>query len=145
MVDDCYYRLIGDMDQARILQARVVTLLEDGSRRAGYKVGLTDSKAQEMFGIHQPLVGVLFEEMMLPDGAVVDLDSTTSLLVELDLLARVKSAGVNEARINRGRCPAYRCHYPVYRIAGCPVPAGRRQRGRVADGGQCRGQVGRGR
>ena len=97
MVDDCYYRLIGDMDQARILQAGVVTLLEDGSRRAGYKVGLTDSKAQEMFGIHQPLVGVLFGEMMLPDGAVVDLDSTTSLLVELDLLARVKSAGINEA------------------------------------------------
>ena len=97
MVDDCYYQLIGDMDQARILQAGVVTLLEDGSRRAGYKVGLTDSKAQEMFGIHQPLVGVLFEEMILPDGAVVDPDAATSLLVELDLLARVKSAGINEA------------------------------------------------
>ena len=97
MVDDCYYQLIDDMDQARSLQAGVITLLEDGSRRAGYKVGLTDSKAQEMFGIHQPLVGVLFEEMILPDGVVVDLDSTTSLLVELDLLARVKSAGINES------------------------------------------------
>ena len=97
MVDDCYHQLIDDMDQARILQAGVITLLEDGSRRAGYKVGLTDRKAQEMFGIHQPLVGVLFEEMILPDGAVVDLDSTTSLLVELDLLARVKSGGINEA------------------------------------------------
>ena len=97
MVDDCYRQLIDDIDQARILQAGVITLLEDGSRRAGYKVGLTDRKAQEMFGIHQPLVGVLFEEMILPDGAVVDLDSTTSLLVELDLLARVKSVGINEA------------------------------------------------
>ena len=97
MIDDCYYRLIDDMDQARILQAGVVTLLEDGSRRAGYKVGLTDSRAQAMFGIHQPLVGILFEEMILPDGAVVDLDSATSLMVELDLLARVKSAGINEA------------------------------------------------
>ena len=97
MVDDCYQQLIDDMDQARSLQAGVITLLEDGSRRAGYKVGLTDSKAQEMFGIHQPLVGVLFEEMILPDGAVFDLDSTTSLLVELDLLARVKSGGINEA------------------------------------------------
>ena len=97
MVDDCYHRLIDDMDQARILQAGVITLLEDGSRRAGYKVGLTDSRAQEMFGIHQPLVGVLFGEMILPDGAVVDLDSATSLLVELDLLARVKSAEINEA------------------------------------------------
>lgn len=97
MVNDCYHQFIEDMDQARILQAGVITLLEDGSRRAGYKVGLTDGKAQEMFGIHQPLVGVLFEEMILPDGAVVDLDSATSLLVELDLLARVKSVGINEA------------------------------------------------
>ena len=97
MVDDCYHQLIDDMDRARSLQAGVITLLEDGFRRAGYKVGLTDSKAQEMFGIHQPLVGVLFEEMILPDGAVVDLDSATSLLVELDLLARVKSVGINEA------------------------------------------------
>ena len=98
MVDDCYYPLIDDMDRARILQAGVITLLEDGSRRAGYKVGLTDSKAQEMFGIHQPLVGVLFEEMILPDGAVVDIDSATSLLVELDLLVRVKSLEINEAK-----------------------------------------------
>ena len=97
MIDDCYYRLIGDIDQARILQTGVVTILEDGSWRAGYKVGLTDSRAQEMFGIHQPLVGVLFEQMILPDGAVVDLDSATSLLVELDLLARVKSVEINEA------------------------------------------------
>ena len=97
MIDDCYYRLIDDIDQARILQTGVVTILEDGSWRAGYKVGLTDSRAQEMFGIHQPLVGVLFEQMILPDGAVVDLDSATSLLVELDLLARVKSVEINEA------------------------------------------------
>lgn len=97
MVDDCYHQLVNDIDKARTLQNQMVALLETGSRRAGYKVGLTDSKAQATFGIHQPLVGVLFEEMILPDGAVVDLDSATSLLVELDLLARVKSAGINEA------------------------------------------------
>ena len=97
MVDDCYYQLIDDMDQARSLQAGVITLLEDGSRRAGYKVGLTDRKAQEMFGISQPLVGVLFRPMLLQDGAGIALDSATSLLVELDLMARVKSSGINQA------------------------------------------------
>ena len=97
MVDDCYYQLIDDMDKARILQTEVITLLGDVSQRAGYKVGLTDRKAQEMFGISQPLVGVLFKPMLLQDGAEIALDSATSLLVELDLLARVSSAGINQA------------------------------------------------
>ena len=97
MVDDCFYQLIDDMDKARILQTKVITLLGDVSQRAGYKVGLTDRKAQEMFGISQPLVGVLFKPMLLQDGADIALDSATSLLVELDLLARVSSAGINQA------------------------------------------------
>ena len=97
MVDDCYYQIVADLDTARTLQGQVVALLAEDFHHAGYKVGLTDGKAREMFGISQPLVGVLFREMLLPDGAVVELDSTTSLLVELDLLARVKSAGINQA------------------------------------------------
>ena len=97
MVDDCYYRLIDDMDKARSVQTDLVALFAGDYRRAGYKVGLTDSKAREMFGISQPLVGVLFTEMILPDRAVIDLDAATSLMVELDLLARVKSAEINRA------------------------------------------------
>ena len=97
MVDDCYYQLIDDMDTARTVQADLVGLLAGDYQRAGYKVGLTDRKAQEMFGISQPLVGVLFKQMLLQDGADIALDSATSLLVELDLLARVRSAGINQA------------------------------------------------
>ncbi|MCY4338252.1 MAG: hypothetical protein OXD47_05555 [Gammaproteobacteria bacterium] len=97
MVDDCYYQLVDDLGTARAVQLQVVALLAQDWQRAGYKVGLTDSKARDMFGISQPLVGVLFKEMLLPDGAVVELDSATSLLVELDLLARVKSAAINQA------------------------------------------------
>ena len=96
-IADCYRQIIDDMDTARSAQADLIALLTEDYQRAGYKVGLTDSKAQEMFGIHQPLVGVLFKEMLLPDGASIALDSATSLLVELDLLARVKSADINQA------------------------------------------------
>lgn len=97
MIADCYHQLVDDMDKARSIQLELVALMESGSRRAGYKVGLTDSRAREMFGISQPLVGVLFEHMLLQDGANIALDSATSLMVELDLLARVKSAGINRA------------------------------------------------
>ena len=69
MIADCYHQLVDEMDTARSIQLELVALLEPGSRRAGYKVGLTDSKAQEMFAISQPLVGVLFEYMLLQDGA----------------------------------------------------------------------------
>ena len=74
MVDDCYYQIIDDVDKARSAQAEVVGLLAEGYRRAGYKVGLTDRKAQEMFGISQPLVGVLFKQMLQQDGAEIALD-----------------------------------------------------------------------
>lgn len=97
MIKDCYLRLVDDMDKARSIQADLIALMAGSYQRAGYKVGLTDRKAQERFGIHQPLVGVLFKEMLLPDGANIALGSATSLLVELDLLARVKSAGINQA------------------------------------------------
>ena len=97
MVDDCYYQIIDDVDKARSAQAKVVGLLAEDYQRAGYKVGLTDRKAQEMFGISQPLVGVLFKQMLQQDGADIALNSATSLLVELDLLARVKSVEINEA------------------------------------------------
>ena len=97
MIKDCYLPLMDDMDKARRAQLELVALMGRSSRRAGYKVGLTDGKAREMFGISRPLVGVLFNQMLLQDGAGVALDSATSFMVELDLLVRVKSAGINQA------------------------------------------------
>lgn len=97
LISECYHRLIDDMGKARTVQSELTALMAGSSRRAGYKVGLTDSKAREMFAISQPLVGVLFEDMLLPDGAVIAQDSATSLLVELDLLAQVNSVEINQA------------------------------------------------
>ena len=97
LLDRCYQQLIDNLDDARAVQADLVGLMAGRYQHAGYKVGLTDRKAQEMFGIPQPLVGVLFKEMLVADGATIALDSATSLLVELDLLARVNSAEINQA------------------------------------------------
>ena len=97
MVDDCYYQLVDDLNAARALQLELVALLAADFQRIGYKVGLTDARSRERFSISQPLVGVLFKQMLLADGAVIELASSTSLLVELDLLARVNSAAINQA------------------------------------------------
>ena len=97
LIDQCYHQLIDNLNEARVAQANLVGMMADNRDYAGYKVGLTDRKAQESFAITQPLVGVLFKEMLLADGATVAYDSGTSLLVELDLVARVKSAEINQA------------------------------------------------
>ena len=97
LISECYHQLIDGMDKARAVQSELIALMAESAPRAGYKVGLTDTKAQEMFAISQPLVGVLFENMLLSDSAIIAQDSATSLLVEIDLLARVKSAEINQA------------------------------------------------
>ena len=97
MIDDCYYQFIDDPDEARTLQLELVALLAADYQQVGYKIGLTDAKSRERFGVSQPLVGVLFKQMLVADDAVIELASSTSLLVELDLLARVGSAAINQA------------------------------------------------
>lgn len=98
LLSDCYHRLIDTMDKARLAQARATRAWAAGRSPAGYKIGLTDRRVQERFGVDRPLVGVLFEDMLLDDGAVVDHASGAALQVEADLLVRVKSADINQAR-----------------------------------------------
>ena len=98
LLSDCYHRLIDTLDKARLAQARATRAWAAGRQLAGYKIGLTDRRVQERFGVDRPLVGVLFEDMLLDDGAVVARASGAALQVEADLLVRVKSADINQAR-----------------------------------------------
>jgi len=99
LLSDCHHRLIDTLDKARLAQARAIRAWAAAGRQpAGYKIGLTDRRVQERFGVDRPLVGVLFEDMLLDDGAVVAYASGAALQVEADLLVRVKSADINQAR-----------------------------------------------
>ena len=99
LLSDCHHRLIDTMDKARLAQARGTRAwAAAGHQPVGYKIGLTDRRVQERFGVDRPLVGVLFEDMLLDDGAVVAYASGAALQVEADLLVRVKSADINQAR-----------------------------------------------
>jgi 2-keto-4-pentenoate hydratase len=64
----------------------------------GYKAGLTNPAVQQRFGADQPVWGVLYEGMVLDSGAVVDAAFGARPLYEADLLVRVKSADINNAR-----------------------------------------------
>jgi 2-keto-4-pentenoate hydratase len=67
-------------------------------RPAGYKAGLTNPAVQQRFNAKAPVWGVLYERMLLKDGAVVEAGFGARPLYETDLLVRVASSDINRAR-----------------------------------------------
>ncbi|MCR5885003.1 fumarylacetoacetate hydrolase [Rhizobacter sp. J219] len=64
----------------------------------GYKAGLTNPAVQKRFNTDRPVWGVLYQGMLLPNGATVDAGFGARPLYEADLLVRVKSAAINQAK-----------------------------------------------
>ena len=64
----------------------------------GYKAGLTNPAVQKRFNADAPVWGVLYDGMILADGATVDAAFGARPLFEADLLVRVKSASINQAK-----------------------------------------------
>ena len=64
----------------------------------GYKAGLTNPATQKRFGADKPVWGVLFDGMLLDNGAKVEAAFGARPLFEADMLVRVKSADINQAK-----------------------------------------------
>jgi 2-keto-4-pentenoate hydratase len=71
---------------------------QNGGKVVGYKAGLTNPAVQKRFNASAPVWGVLYEPMLLKNGAVVDPAFGARPLFEADMLVRVKDAGINRAR-----------------------------------------------
>lgn len=69
---------------------------EDGTV-VGYKVALTNAKAQSQLGVSHPLYGFLLENMLLESGANLPLEFGSRPQAEGDLMVRVGSADINQA------------------------------------------------
>lgn len=87
------------MSEALCVQEALVERLEPKlGKPIGYKVGLTSKAVQELFGASAPVRGVLFESVLLPDGAEVPAAYGARPVFEPDLLVTVRDEGVNRAR-----------------------------------------------
>ncbi|WP_371319890.1 2-keto-4-pentenoate hydratase [Variovorax sp. dw_308] len=64
----------------------------------GYKAGLTNASIQKRFGYDKPVWGVLYQGMVLDNGATVDAAFGARPLYEADLLVRVRSDAINRAK-----------------------------------------------
>ena len=64
----------------------------------GYKAGLTNPAVQKRFNYDKPVWGKLDQGMLLSDGATVDAAFAARPLFEADMLVRVRSAAINQAK-----------------------------------------------
>ncbi len=81
-------------------QNRIVPLLVPHlGRPVGYKVGLTNPTAQQRFGTSHPVTGIIFEATLRArSGDTVPAAFGAVPTVEADLLVRVSSEAINDAR-----------------------------------------------
>ena len=80
-------------------RAKLNALLEKRYGKViGYKAGLTNPAVQKRFNYDQPVWGKLYEGMVLKNGAVVEAGFGARPLFEADMLVRVKSAAINQAK-----------------------------------------------
>jgi len=87
------------MEQAMKIQAQFIKSLKPTfGEVVGYKAGLTNPDVQKAFGVTHPLRGSLLKKMILKSGAEIEANFGSRSLYEGDLILRVGSAQINNAK-----------------------------------------------
>ncbi|MDK3017769.1 2-keto-4-pentenoate hydratase [Pseudodonghicola flavimaris] len=88
----------GSMADAACTQAKLGLAMADVMGPVvGYKAGLTSKPAQDRFGVSEPVMGVLYHDTLLRDGAEVALPWGSVPVFEADLIVEIADAGINAA------------------------------------------------
>ncbi|MEM8552344.1 MAG: hypothetical protein AAGF45_08175, partial [Pseudomonadota bacterium] len=104
--------------------ALLETLSETLGPAVGYKAAATSDGAQKQLGLDGPVLGVLLRDMLLEDGATVPVSSGARLIFELDLLARVSDAAINEATTREEALASLDAFIPFIELGDLMVPRG---------------------
>jgi len=91
---------------------------------AGYKAAATSAGAQKQLGLDAPVLGVLFADMILDDGATVAIDDGGRMIFELDLLARVGDPALADATTREEALAALDAFVPFIELGDLMVPKG---------------------
>ena len=79
----------GDMDFAYATQDRLVPLLAGTAPAAGYKIGLTTPRMQQMCGVDEPIVGVVFAGRVHTSPARAAVGDFVRLGIESEIALRI--------------------------------------------------------
>ncbi len=80
-------RDLADAETGRTIQADLNDLFHKAGRKPiGWKIGLTSEPALDLFKASEPMVGVIYEDTMLADGASLDPARTVSPRIEGEML-----------------------------------------------------------
>ena len=90
---------VANPDDAVCARGKLVAELQGRlGKVVGYKAGLTAKAVQERFKADGPVSGVLFEKMLLSDGAKLPAAYGARPVWEADMLLVVKDEGINTAK-----------------------------------------------
>lgn len=90
---------VANPEDAACARGKLVTELEGKlGKIVGYKAGLTAKAVQERFKADGPVSGVLFDKMVLNDGAKLPAAYGARPVWEADMLLVVKDEGINTAK-----------------------------------------------
>ena len=91
---------MSSLEHGQCAQDKLVAIMvRHWGRPVGYKVGLTNAAAQARFGVGHPVTGTIYESTIrLRSGAEVPASFGSVPTVEADMLVRVSSDAINDAR-----------------------------------------------
>lgn len=90
----------------------------------GYKAAATSPGAQKQLGLSEPVLGVLFADMLHHDGATVPIAKGARLIFELDLLARVADPALTDATTREEALSGIDALIPFIELGDLMVPKG---------------------
>lgn len=87
------------LDEAYKIQKQFVAKIgKKYGKVVGYKAGLTNPAVQKSFGVTEPVLGILLKKMLLKSGSEIEANFGARPLSEGDLILRVGSAKINDAK-----------------------------------------------
>ncbi|WMS44186.1 hypothetical protein RDV64_07285 [Acuticoccus sp. MNP-M23] len=90
----------------------------------GYKAAATSPGAQKQLGLDGPVLGVLFDGMVLGDGATVPVTDGARMIFELDLLVRVGDPALAKATTRAEALAGIDAFIPFIELGDLMVPKG---------------------
>jgi len=109
------------LDQAvKIQEQFVARLIKELGEPVGYKAGLTNPAVQRAVGIPHPIRGTLLKKMLLESG--VTLQSDARIFIEGDLILRVGSDAINQAKTKEEALKYIDAAIPFIEVPFVPKP-----------------------